>query len=101
MDRIRPPMMRSVRIVRGQVQHFVGFNEIGMCASIVAEVNNRQINLKDMAIAGMFFKNKDSSVTEAEICRGTGCNDYPLLVPIKLLAEKATNEKTCMVAPTV
>ena len=101
MDRIRPPLVKSVKAVYGKVQEIVGFTEFGLCSSIITELQGDQIKIHDMMMAGMFFKNKDSAVAEAEICRGTGTVDYPLLVPIKILAEKATNDKSCMLAPTV
>jgi hypothetical protein len=89
MARIRPPKIKSYKVVYGKFKESVGFTEFGVCSSIIAELNDDQITIHDMAMSGMFYKNKDAEVAEAQICEGTGTVDYPLLVPIRVLAEKA------------
>jgi len=101
MDRIRPPLVRSYKAVYGKVKEVLGFTEFGICSSIIAELKDGEITIHDEMIAGMFFKNKDSNVAEAEICKGTGTVDYPLLVPISTLAEKAKGQPKGQLVPTI
>jgi glutathione synthase len=87
--RVYPPLIKSYHVTKGKVREVQGYTELGMASCIFTELKNGENQVVDEWMIGMFCHNKDGSLPEADISRGTAALDYPILVPIATLAETA------------
>jgi len=93
--RIVPPLVDTYHCVKGGYYVSQSFIEIGIASSLFTKFNAATESspatnvVIDSQMIGMFCKSKDSSVKEAEVCKGTACLTFPLPIPTALIQEKS------------
>lgn len=92
MEKIHPPISPSYCIRDGQLKHFDCVCELGLFSSLITKFEPGQANENTVLheeVLGTLFRTKGISFNEGGISSGAAVLDYPLLVPTKILREKA------------